>query len=168
MARRVKRPVVPVPQNLEEAARSVARIGEAQRAIDGVRSNLNEQVSKLTAEAMESVNLHEENIARLTEGLSAFAEGHRREFKGKTVKVPTGEFGWRKTRKSVELTESDEVIAAKLKARGLTHCFKVVTTVIKTALLKERKKAEGVPGVIFREGGERFFVNPEELEVTIQ
>ena len=63
----VKRPVMPVPHSLDEAAEFLRYIGKEQRRIDIIKSDLNAEVDKLKNKAMANANPHQEKISQLVE-----------------------------------------------------------------------------------------------------
>lgn len=164
-----KRPVVSVPQGLEEATDFIRRVGEAQRAISKIQIRLNNQVKKLTTEVAPEIKQYEESIDQLVEGLFVFAEARRDQLtdsgKRKTVSLPTGEFGWRLTPPSVSLRSIKEVVTA-LKGLGLTQFIRIKEEPDKEAMLKEPALAKTVKGVTINQH-EEFVVKPVELKLEI-
>lgn len=164
-----KRVVIAVPRSLDEAAKFLAQIGEAQRATDEIQSGLNTKVDKLKTQAMADVEPHREQITQLVEGLFAYAEAHRDELtehgKRKTVEVPTGTFGWRMTPPAVKLRDI-EAILESLKSLKLKRFIRTKEEVDKEAMLKEPDVAKTVKGVSITQH-EEFVAKPAELEVEI-
>lgn len=164
-----KKIVVPIPENLDEAAKFLAQIGEEQRAADKVKSIFNTKVDKLKAEAADDVKPHQEKISQLVEGLFAYAEAHRDELtdsgKRKTVKVPTGTFGWRMTPPAVSLRDIKSILVS-LKSLGLKQFIRTNEEIDKEAMLKEPEVAKTVKGVSISQH-EEFTAKPTELEVEI-
>jgi len=165
----VKHHVVPVPRDLNEAAKFLAQIGEKQRATDVIQSGLNTGVEKLKAEAMADAKPHQKKLSQLVEGLFVFAEAHRDELtdggKRRTVEVPTGTFGWRMTPPAVSLRDVLTVLK-NLKSLGLERFIRTKEEVSKEALLKESDVAKTVKGVTIAQH-EEFTVKPADLEVEI-
>ena len=164
-----KRAVVAVPKSLDEAAQFLAQIGGEQRATDKIQSDLNVKVDKLKAEAMADDKPHQKKISELVEGLFAYAEAHRDELtdrgKRKTVKVPTGTFGWRMTPPTVSLRNVKSILE-NLKSLRLKRFIRTKEEVDKEAMLKEPKVAKTVKGVSISQH-EEFVAKPSELEVEI-
>ncbi len=109
-----KRPVVPTPQNLNEAAEFVRQIGEAERAIEQSNHDMNTKLEEIKRPFVDQVEQHQQQLTELVEGLYAYAQGHRLELtddeKKKTVTLPTGSFSWRFTPKSVSIKSVQEVL----------------------------------------------------------
>lgn len=166
---RVKRPVIPVPKSLDEAAEFLRQIGEEQRATDAVQSALNAKVDELKTKAMADTMPHQEKISELVEGLFAFAEANRNELtdkgKRKTVEVPTGIFGWRITPPAISL-HNIKLILENLKLLKLDRFIRTKEEVNKEAMLIEQEVAKTVKGVSVSQH-EEFIVKPAELEVEI-
>lgn len=164
----IKRRVVPVPADLDEAAKFVGQVAEAQRAINEVKANLNSEVDALKIRAREAAKPHEDKIAELCEGIFSFAQARRDELtKGgrKTVNLPTGALIWRMTPPSVSIRNIKEVLA-RLKKLKLQRFIRPKEEIDKEAMLRERKVAESVSGVSISQH-EEFVVKPAELEVEI-
>ena len=166
---RVKKDVIPVPHNLQEAAKFLAKIGEEQRKVDAIALDLNNDVDKLKTSAMTKAKLPQEKVSNLISGLFAFAEAHRKELtndgKIKTVKVPTGSFGWRMTPKSVSLRNVKSILE-ELKSLKLKRFIRIKEEVDKEAMLKESDMAETIKGVSIGQH-EEFLAKPNELELEI-
>jgi len=169
MARTIKHRVVSVPYNLTGAVEFLAIIGREQRLINETQSRLNEKVESLKKEAMDEIKPHQERISQLVEGLFAFAEAHRDELteggKRKTVELPTGSFGWRKTPPAVILRNVKEVLK-NLKALNLARFIRSKEEVDKEAILKEPEIAAKVKGVSIVQR-EEFIAKPAEVKVEI-
>jgi len=170
MARKsIKRQVIPVPHDLDEAAEFLRQIGGEQRNIDTIRSTLNAEVDGLKARAMANVKPHQEKISRLVEGLYVYAESHRQELtdggKRKTVEVPTGIFRWRITPPAVSLRNVKSILES-LKSLELDRFIRIREEVNKEAMLKEPDIAQAIQGVSVSQR-EEFIVKPAELEVEI-
>ena len=165
----LKRSVVPVPNNLDEAAEFVRSIGEKKRTVEKLFNRLNEKIEKLKAEAKANSEEHEKKIGQYIEGLYIYAEGQREELtdgnKKKTIKVISGTFGWRMTPPAVSLKEVKDILAA-LKKRGLKRFIRVKEEPDKEAMLKEPNIAKKVKGVSIGQH-EEFVVKPNEVETEI-
>jgi len=166
-----KRPVVPAPQDLNEAADFVRKIGEAERAIETANSVMNEQLEQVKQPFVEQVEQHRQQLDQLLEGLYAYAEGHRAELTGndkkKTVTLPTGSFCWRMTPKEVNISGVKAVLV-RLGELNLKHFIRTTESIDKKAMLKEEMLAVSVDGVAIGQR-EEFVVKPAETkaEVTV-
>lgn len=164
-----KKSVVPAPQNLNEAAEFVHRIGEAERAIEQANNEMNAKLEEVKQPYMERVGQHQHHLAALVEGLYAYAQGNRSELtdgdKKKTVTLPTGTFSWRMTPKSVLIKGKDDVLA-KLKELKLDRFIRTKEEVDKEAMLKEESVAVSVDGITI-EQREEFVVKPAETKAEV-
>lgn len=168
----IKRPVIAMPKNLDEAAEFLSLIGQERRKIDKVQSTLNDNIETLKTAAMSKIQPHEEQISKLVEGLFVFAEGSREKLtdggKRKTVELPTGLFGWRLTPPAISIRDIKSVLA-KLKELGLKYFIRVKPAeeeINKEAMLKEPELAKTVRGVSITQR-EEFIVKPTEIEIEI-
>ena len=164
-----KKVVIAVPKSLDEAAQFLAQIGEGQRAADKIQLDINTKVEQLKAQAMADVKPHQEKISQLVEGLFAYAEVHRNELtdggKSKTVKLPTGWFGWRWTPPAISI-RNVKAILVKFKELGLKQFIRIKEEPNKEAMLKEPEIAKTIKGISISQH-EEFVVKPAELEVEI-
>ncbi len=169
MAKLPKKTVVDVPKNLDEAAKFLAQIGQAQRTVDEIENTLNEEVEKLKATAMANAKPHQQRVLQLIEGLFVFAQANRDQLtdngKRKTVEMPTGIFGWRMTPPAVKLRDIESVLAG-LKALKLERFIRTKEEVDKEAILKEPELAQTVNGVSIGQR-EEFIAKPAELKIEI-
>ena len=165
----LKKTVIPVPRDLSEAAQFLAEIGKEQRVIDKIQLSINARVEELKVKAINNVKPRQNRISQLMEGLFAYAEANRDELtengKIKTIKAPTGVFGWRMTPPAVFLRNVKAIIA-NLKLLGLEQFIRVKEEIDKKAMLKEPEVAKKIKGVSISQY-EEFVVKPTELEIEI-
>jgi len=158
-----------IPKNLKEAAMFLVEIGKEQRLIEEIKSDYNAEMEKLKAKLVASINPHQERLLQLIKGIFAYAEAHRNELTNggrcKTVKTPTGVFGWRMTPPAVSLHNVKSVLEV-LKRLNLKRFIRVKEEINKEAILKEPNIAKKVKGIFIRQD-EEFFVKPAILEVEI-
>lgn len=173
---RIKRPVVAVPQYLDEAAQFLSLIGQEQRKIEKIQTALkkiqtalNEKIEELKAKAMTEIKPLDEKISELFEGLFIFAQSNRDELteggKRKTVEMPTGYIAWRMTPPAVSIANIKKVLI-RLKELGLQRFIRPKEEINKEAMLKEPKIAKTIKGVSVNQH-EEFIVKPSELEIEI-
>lgn len=165
----LKRLVTAVPKSLEEVSQFLLKIAEEQRIVEKIQSELNTQVDKLKAEAMEAVREHQERANTLAEGIYIYAEGHREELteggKRKTIRVPTGIFGWRTTPPAVSL-KNVKLVLENLKRLNLYRFIKIKEEPDKEAMLREPEIAKKISGVSIIQR-EQFVVKPATIEIEI-
>jgi phage host-nuclease inhibitor protein Gam len=164
-----KRAVVVVPKSREEAARFIAEIGAAKRAIEREEGLLAQRIDRLKERSREVVAPSEKRIAELFSGLYAFAEAHRKELtedgKRKTAVFPTGELGWRFTPPAVSIRGVEKVLE-QLKTLGLNRFIRTKEEIDRDAMLRESDTAGKLKGVTIKKR-EEFFVKPVAVKLGI-
>lgn len=166
----IKRQAVQVPNNLTEAAEILRLIGQERRGIDRITATVNKKIETLKKEAMDKVNPHQDKIDGLMECLYIFAEAHRDELtegKRKTVKLPTGTFGWRKTPPAVRVRNLKTAINS-IKLLGLRRFLRIkrVEELDKEAILQESSLAKEIRGLSIVQR-EEFVVTPAKTKIEI-
>lgn len=163
------RPLVAVPASEEEASRFIAEIGEFQRQSATIENDTATQIETLKAQARERVWPLEDQIGERIEGLLLFAQAHRaaltRNGKRRTIRYPSGEFGWRLTKPAVVIRGVERVLEA-LKQQGFGRFVRVREEINKQALLAEPDVAQSISGVSISQR-EEFFVKPSKLDLEI-
>lgn len=159
---------IDVPQNREQAATAIANIGIANRQLDRIAANMNDELATVKAryEAM-AEPLHA-TIAGLTRGVQTWAEANRDQLtqggKTKTAALTTGEILWRLRPPSVRITGAEAVLDA-LRRLGLKRFIREKEEVNKEAILNEPEAVAHVPGIAISQG-EDFVVVPFEAELA--
>lgn len=165
----VKKNVVVVPKNQNEANKLVTSIGVNQRKIEVINQRVNQRIEKIKAEAAEKAGLISDEINEDVEGLFAYAEAHRDDLtnsgKTKTVKLPNGELSWRTTPPSVSVRGIQATIEIFEKL-GLSQFIRIKKEVDKEAILRERVLVKGIKGIAISQK-EEFVVKPSEVDVEI-
>lgn len=168
-AKTTKKSVVPMPQNLNEAAEFVRGIGKAERDIEQANNEMNALLEAVKQPFIEQVGQHQHHLATLVEGLYAYAQGNRFQLtdgdKKKTVTLPTGTFSWRMTPKSVLIKGKNSVLA-KLKELKLDRFIRIKEEVDKEAILKDEGMVASVDGITI-EQCEEFVVKPAETNAEV-
>lgn len=164
-----KRPVIRVPQNIEELNEFVRLIGERQRRRDEINRELNERVEALKAEATEKIKPLADEETALFDGVYAFANSRRDELtdhdKKKTINLPAGDISWRLSPKAAKIKNVKAVLAA-LKKLGLTRFIRSKEEIDKEQMLKEETVAQSVEGVKIKQE-ELFSVKPASVSAEI-
>ena len=128
---------------VEKAIRLLKEIGDAQNQTEGIEAIFNRRIRALTNGARKKVKPFEEEINRKFSQLAVFMEGRRAELtddgKKKTVRLPTGEVGWRISALALEVIDQEEAVAV-LKEMGLRKAVRQVEEVDKNELKKLLKK----------------------------
>ena len=165
---RVKKPVADVPQNIDEAAICLGHIGDIQRQIDAEQNRFEDAVSVLEKDLSKHIKNLQNVRDRYRDNLFAFAQANRDQLtnngKRKTIKVRTGEFGWRLPPESVTITDQETAISFIKAMDWAEKLLKVTEAIPKKHCQEHRELAEQVPGISFRQD-EEVFAKPLELEV---
>lgn len=165
----VKRKVVAIPKDANEANDFVNRIGEQQREIKRIEVELNEKIEELKAKIAGDIQEHQGNIDELFDGLSIFSEANRQSLtdggKKKTVTFSAGILQWHTTPPKVNIRNTEKVLA-ELKQLGLERFIRKIEEPDKEAMKKEPDIAESVNGVSITQD-EEFIVKPNALEIEI-
>lgn len=162
-------PITPVPKTRVEAEALLARIGEAQRSIQDTLTRMNAEMAIIKQVYEDEARPQREQIEADFAALAAWSEDAKGEFlqgDAKSVKLTSGEIGWRKTPPKVTLSKIGVVIAS-LKALNLHRFLRQVEEVNKDAMLAEPEAVRGVKGVSITQT-EVFWARPfaTELEQT--
>jgi phage host-nuclease inhibitor protein Gam len=157
------------PADANEAAKFLSQIGKEKREIEKIQAKLNAEVEGLKLSAVAKAKPRQRRIEELIKGLFVFAEMNRDALtehgKRKTVRVPTGTFGWRMTPRSVTLRNVESILK-KLKSFGLERFIRIKEEVDKEAMLREPDTAKTVKGVSISQH-EEFVAKPDELKMEI-
>ncbi|MGH6622907.1 MAG: host-nuclease inhibitor Gam family protein [Burkholderiaceae bacterium] len=169
-APKVKRPALPTPQDSSEVNDAIHRIGESQRAVQALTTEMNAQLAAIKAEYELRAEPHNEEIKQLADGVHAYCEAHREELtdenKVKYAKFASGEVTWRMTPPKVATKKgiSIETIIELLKARKLKRFVRVKEELDKEAILAEPKSIAGMKEIAVVQV-EEFTVKPFESEI---
>ena len=158
---------VPVPQSREEAASFIHDIGVRQREIARIEADMNDRIAQATKDAEATANPLSEEVDRLTGGLRIWADANRQVLTGgkrKFADLGTGKIEWRLTPAKVTIRNVEDVIA-RIKTLGVNAFLRTKDEIDKEAMLREPAKARLITGVSIGAEGERFYVEPFEVEI---
>ena len=152
---------IPVPQDRDEANEHIARIGDIEREIERISADMKDELAARLVTLLHRRQPLKEERDALVAGLEAFAAAHRRQLagKGKTVRLPAGEFGWRLRPPRVTISRKVDVIA-ELEERGLARFIRIIKEVNREAIREEPEAVADVPGITVGSAGEDFWVKP--------
>lgn len=163
-------PTLAIPQTVAQADEFLRRLGHEKREAESLRLELKEQVEKLKAAVILKADAHDKRAEELRKGLQIFAEANRpmltEDGKSKTVKVPAGEFGWRKSPPSVEIDDEVTVLGL-VKERQLLQFIRVKEELNKKAMLEEPDLASSLEGVTIQKDLERFFAEAAKFTAEL-
>jgi len=157
---RVKKTQTSVPRTLSQADALLAKMGQAQDAINAVQMALAGKIAALKAEAEKELQPLIQKRANDINALFAFANPRKAELtrKARSTVLGNGSFGWRWTTPRVEVSGTEEQMIAWLKASGNDGYVRVVEEIDRQALLADRLVIAGVSYV----QDDEFFVVPKQ------
>jgi phage host-nuclease inhibitor protein Gam len=155
-------------QSRAQAQESIRALGDVQRELTRIQTDVNDQIAALTAERAGEIAALQTRAETLTAGIAAWCDANRAELcagGGKTANLVTGEITWRQRPPSVSVRAADKVLAT-LKALGLARFVRVKEEVNKDAILADPAAVAGVAGLTVITGVEDICITPFEIEVT--
>lgn len=159
---------ISVPQNREQAAAAIARIGVLSRDLARIQANMNDELATVKARFETMADPLRAETDGLSQGVQTWAEANRdaltQHGKVKTAALTTGEILWRTRPPSVRITGADAVLDA-LRRLGLGRFIREKEEVNKEAILNEPEAVSHVPGVAISRG-EDFVISPFESELA--
>lgn len=168
MAKKIKATATQkVCQNREQVAENIAKIGEKQRELLRLETEINDIVAQATNERKDKIDLLQLEIESLQMSVQIWCEANREKIlkKGlKTANLITGEVSWRLNPPSVRLYKSD-VVLEKLKELGLTQFIRSKDEINKDAILADPKSVADVKGITILSGVEEFIIKPFEVVI---
>ena len=168
---RLKRPAetARAPADRSEAETMLARLGAIRRDLALAGAALEEAVVGVKAQAEEAAKPLAAEAEALMRGLQLYAEANRAALtdggRTKTVRLATGEIGWRQRPPSVRLRDVPTVIET-MQRLGLLKFLRIKHEVNKEALLAAPGEASAIPGVMIGSAGEEFLAEPLAMELV--
>ena len=166
---RLKRAAMPAPQDAEEVSSAIYRIGENQREVSRLESEMADQVAALKAEFELRMQPHRDEIKQLADGVHAWCEAHRAELtqdgKVKYARFASGEVNWRTTPPRVVTKRGigADTLLELLAGRGLQHFIRTRQELNKEAVLAEPDAIAGMKELSI-EQSEQFAIKPHESD----
>ncbi|HDR1555739.1 TPA: host-nuclease inhibitor Gam family protein [Pasteurella multocida] len=157
-----------VPQSREDVASDIKTIGDLNREITRLETEMNDKIAEITESYKGQFSPIQERIKNLSTGVQFWAEANRDQItnggKTKTANLITGEVSWRVRNPSVKITGVDSVLQ-NLKVHGLTKFIRVKEEINKEAILNEKHEVAGIAGIKVISGVEDFVITPFEQEI---
>lgn len=153
-------------QSLDEVQSVIALIGEHEREIEKLCTEMNDKIAVITEEYAHKISPLKLTIDELTAKAQIWCEANRAillKDGGKTAKFITGEVSWRQCSPSVRVRGTDEVIE-RLEKAGLTHFVRVKKSVNKEAIGEEPTAVADIEGISIVEGVEEFKITPFKVK----
>ena len=161
-------------QTSDELVKLVDKIGGLQLDIGAIEADLDRDIKKMRKVALAGVRDCEQEIDQLFKALFTFAQENRdvliAAWNKKSVKLPTGDLGWKLTKETLELDEdvSEDDIIDQLRKLRLINKFVIKRTkesIDKKKLLRHPEILEKLHG-LQRDQREVFFVQPSKTKLT--
>lgn len=160
---------LPVPQNRDEAASAVARIGEIGRELARREADMNDALARIKEQCEAAAEPLRQECDGLTEGLKTWAEANRAELtNGNRVKfalLGTGKILWRLRPPRISAPKDQGGVIETLRRLGLSRFIRTKEEVNREAMLAEPDVARTVTGIRIGSEGEDFVVEPFETEL---
>jgi phage host-nuclease inhibitor protein Gam len=158
-----------VCQSLDDTQACIKSIGDMQREHLRITADLNDAIGNLTQAVAGDLQTLVEGIQLRQAGVQTWCEANREKLcgKGKTANLVTGEVTWRNRPPSVTV-KGEEAVIAYLKLAGLTAFIRSKESVNKEAMLNEKDKAKGIPGITLVSELEDFSITPFEIETAVE
>jgi phage host-nuclease inhibitor protein Gam len=157
---RIKKSDTKVPGTLAKANLLLGDLGRTQDEINEISRTLDADISRLKAEAAKKLAPLAKVRDRQVNALFAYADARKVELTAekRSLTLPLGTFGWRKTTPSVESRLTDEEIIRVLRRNRLGEYIRVTEAVDRQKLLADRPN---VLGLSYAQHDE-FFVKPKQ------
>lgn len=174
MAAKVKRiksaAAVYVPQTKEDVTCDIRKIGDLQREMIRLETQMNDQIGAITQQYAPQLDEIRKDLDLLQKGVQAWCEANRAELtnngKSKSANLVTGEVQWRNRPPSVGIRGMDSVIETLLRL-GLDRFIRRKEEINKEAILNEPAAVSGVAGITVKTGIEDFAIIPFEQDTGV-
>ena len=156
-------------QSKELTIEAIRALGDAQRELTRVETEINDQIAAITAGRKDEIEALKTRIDTLAGGIQTWCEAHRAELLdggGKEANLITGLVKWRQRPPSVSIRGTEAVLDA-LRRGGLERFIRTKEEPNKEAMLNEPAALAGVPGVSIVRGVEDFIITPFEAQTEV-
>jgi len=156
-----------VCQSKEMVMESIRNLGDAQRELTRLETEINDQIAAITAAHKGEIEALKTRIETLVSGIQPWCEAHRSELLkdgGKEANLVTGLVRWRQRPPSVSIRGMPKVLEM-LRVMGLSRFIRSKDEPNKEAMLADPNAVAGIPGISIVTGVEDFVIEPFEVEV---
>lgn len=157
-----------VCQSKEQTAECIKQIGDAQRQLIRLETELNDIIATETDKRKTDIDALKQQIDMLSTGVQLWCEANRELLcakGGKTANLVTGEVNWRQRPPKVTVRGADKVLEM-LRALKLNKFIRTKEDINKDAILAEPKAVAAITGINIVTGVEDFVITPFEVEVN--
>lgn len=137
-------------------------IGEMKREVGHEEAKLASQVAIMNAELETKLLPTKKRIKTLESALKRYANVNRKTLTAdgaKTIKLASGEFGWRTSPTRVVLGDQEDKVLTTLEELKLNKYIRIIRELDREAVLRDRPS---VAGITFAQS-ENFFLKPNEV-----
>jgi len=155
-------------QSKDMTMQAIHNLGDAQRELLRIETEINDQVAAITARRKGEVDALKTRIETLAAGIQIWCEAHRAELLaagGKEANLVTGLVKWRQRPPSVSIRSVNKVLDT-LRSLGLSRFIRSKDEPNKEAMLAEPQAVAGIAGISIVTGVEDFVIEPFEVEVV--
>lgn len=156
----------------EECAAAIAAIGETDRELGKIQSDLDTAVTEAKEKAEEKAQPLDTQRAELVAQVEAYCTKHRDALtdngKRKFAEFTSGKAGWQLGRPQLEVDpKKKDAIIKDLNSRKATRKFlRITISLDQRAILKEPDAFKGVKGLKFRKATESFYIEPVKQDLA--
>ena len=158
-----------VVQSKEQAIEAIKCLGDIQRELIRLETEMNDQIAIITASFSSNIETLKQKSTQLQKGIQIWCEANRDELtnngKIKTANLVTGEVQWRNRPPSCIIRSVENVIKT-LKQLGLNRFVRTKEEVNKEAILNEPNIVAHIPGITIKKDVEDFAIVPFEQKVN--
>ena len=158
-----------VVQSKEKAIEAIKCLGDIQRELIRLETEMNDQIAIITASFSSNIETLKQKSTQLQKGIQIWCEANRDELtnngKIKTANLVTGEVQWRNRPPSCIIRSLENVIET-LKQLGLHRFVRTKEEVNKEAILNEPNIVAHIPGITIKKDVEDFAIVPFEQQVN--
>lgn len=157
-----------VCQSKEETAECIRLIGDAQRQLTRIQTELNDIIAEETDKRKVDIDELTQQIQTLSNGVQLWCETNRSQLcakGGKTANLITGEVNWRQRPPKVSIRGKEQVIET-LRALKLLQFIRTKEDINKDAILADPKAVAAINGISVVTGVEDFVITPFEVAIN--
>lgn len=169
--------------NFEDLPKALYSLGECQRQKESIKKEYDSKIQELQSELAEKTEPLDREIQSISLGIKNFLDEHKEVYISedkKTLKLETGEIGFRKGKASVKTRSTEKFVNEVLEKNNLLKTkesfvkrmqkvyIRTSLELDKEAILKNPLDAASVTGVEIAEGVDRFFAKPYSTETEIE
>lgn len=149
-------------QNKAEVMENIAKIGEKQRELTRLETEISDIIAQATNERKNKIDLLQLEIESLQMSVQIWCEANREKLLKngvKTANLITGEVSWRAGKKCVVGSATPELID-RLERFGLHRFIRIKKELDKTAILKEPNAITDIEGIKIQVSDDEIVIKP--------